>query len=292
MARGGKSKGRKPSSQELRIRLAEIRKAASKLKAKGLISKSANLRKAIPSRAVQKRVALLEGVLRGEAVAVKRSRTVADYYRKAGFNVVGNFLLVDPLTAHQISPEEDQFLTYQRMTMGGTVERRIVLPASVKNLDTFLEGDWTKWPPDLSGTGFVYAFTFYGRNSLATFTSIELLKEYLAYYRALTDDPEEAWKELILYQVVEGSWHPSALVRRPKKTLQDRRMASGRVRVESMAEVYERQKKRQREKRENEDPMIGNARRAANRERMRLTRKAKKENPNGPARAPGRPRID
>lgn len=217
--------------------LRAFRHSVAGLKKKGLVSPRVDAHSQKPTRYMQAKVRSLAGVFSGEQAAVKVKPAIARQYKEAGFRVI-NQRVVLPKDLSEVAGVRRGLAAFSAPLAPGIVQQRVVLPFGPRNIDDFL--DKVRTDPAsinrLKADGEYFAFTFFGRMSLATFEDIELLAEYLEHYNALDgDDAEEAWKELVLYRTYPEAWEnltrfqPALPKRQRRRATQDRRELSRRT---------------------------------------------------------------
>lgn len=182
----------------------------SKLKAKGLISKRANLRRAKPSPALLKKLDMLKPVLSNHAQAVKMSPTQRREYKQAGRKVYGQYVVFDksPETTIKLN-KRGEVVLHSPFNRPGFDQ--ILLPVNVRNFDSFYQ--WiTEHPEELdamAGPFGYFGFTFYGNHARETGDG-EWLREYLRHYKPLfhdgngvekAEDANAAFQHLTLYRL-------------------------------------------------------------------------------------------
>ena len=222
-ARKSQGKRRGMTAQEKRAKYAPQRAALSKLKAKGLISPKANLRKAKPSSGLLKKLELLKPVLSGNAQAVKLSPKQRADYKEAGFTTTRGFTLirknanervvVDKKGRVEIKPVKPKF---------NPLYRRIVLPANVQRFDKF--SNWIEQNPEqfetlVGGPSAQIGFTFDGHQS-RRFMGPGEIREYLKHYNPIFgggNDREEEFKNLELFVLSYEGMKRAVTTEAPKK---------------------------------------------------------------------------
>lgn len=273
--------------------LKEFRSSVAKLKSKGLVRKTVDARSQKPTRYMRTKVRNLADVLEGKVSPVKRSYKVAQEYKHAGFRVVNNRLILPTDQAKRVRNSHNEWLTLEKMTNGGTIERRVILPVGVTNIESFLDNE-DRIDALIRGRRRL-AFTYFGNKSLQTFPTASALFEWLQHYSVVkgkNSQQEQAWDNLILFDLREDrakDWEreaqadsaANAQLRRRKKPR--RMLANGRNDIpnpyvpKSYAYVKERERLRKQAERANQSEDIKKSIREANRDRMRNYRAKIKE---------------
>lgn len=240
MASRKKPTRHKMGYQERRQKYANVRSDLSKLKAKGLISPKANLRKAMPSLALRKKAEILRPVLEGKAQAVRLPKATRADFKEAGYNTVRGQTIIPKNVNQKVKvnnagrPEIIEYREGKAVKSPYTV---IILPADVSNFSAFYKRltDDPTWLQKMLGRDGYVGFTFWGHNSLEVGTA-EWLADYLKHYQPLFgdhDDSARAFKHLVLYKIKADSiadWRSLATgdvkyYGKGNKTVQDRRQA-------------------------------------------------------------------
>lgn len=274
--------------------LRDFKHSVSILKKEGLVRKTTDARKQKPTRYMRAKVEALRPVILGKAGAIRRTGKVFEEYKEAGFRTVAigkkrpsGYVLVERDTYRKIKKSrqsEGEYMTIRRFmgSEGDTVIEEVIMPATVQNIDDFMEALRSGQFDDLKRPEDFWAFQFYGNNSSATFKTSELLHDFLQFYKTLQEGGEGSWKHFVLYRVYPpGVWLPQGgpaqqdrRRRRGKKTrtIQDRRQAGGRISAMSHETMLELDARRHREARAKETPAQREKRLAGNRASMRLAR--------------------
>ena len=239
------AKRRRLTATELRAKYAGARRDLSKLKAKGLISKRANLRKAKPSSALLKKLDRLGPVLTGHAQAVKLTPVQRKDFKEAGFPIYGKFTVFDKQPGEKIAiNKNNEVVVKSPDNRPGFVQ--VILPVNVRNFAAFYE--WiTDKPEELDAMLSPYAyfgFSFYGNHSHNT-GDAEWLREYLRHYKPLfgenedgsgvkAEDADAAFRSLLLFRLADTATADVFANQRKErsqvgkmktpKTIQDRRL--------------------------------------------------------------------
>jgi len=208
-ARKSQGKRRGMTAQEKRAKYAPQRAALSKLKAKGLISPKANLRKAKPSSGLLKKLELLKPVLSGNAQAVKLSPKQRADYEEAGFTTTRGFTLIRKNANERVVVDSSGRPEVKPISSKvKELYRRIVLPANVQRFDRFT--DWVEANPAefealVGGPSAQIGFTYDGHQSRRFMGPAEI-REYLKNYTPIFGDGDgsesgegETFKSLELY---------------------------------------------------------------------------------------------
>lgn len=271
--------------------LRAFKHAVSKLKAKGLVKASIDARKQRATRYMRAKVKKLAPVLQGKVSPVLRSAKIAREYKAAGFQVFNNRVLLEPHTARSVRASKSkpgEYMTVRKYvgTHGDTVIEQVILPATIRNFDQFIERIQDGEFKDLKRPEDFWAFQFYGNNSQATFATLDHMLMWLDHYKAIQADEPGAWEHFILFRVYPpGAWDtragPNQMARnrrrRPAAHSNDRRRSAKRVSRAALS--YEDLKRveaiQKREQRERETPERREKRLAANRNNMRANRAAK-----------------
>lgn len=278
-----KVKSKRPGLQGQALK--EFRSSVSKLKSKGLVRKTVDARSQKPTRYMRTKVRNLADVLEGKVSPVKRSYKVAQEYKHAGFRVVNNRLILPTDQAKRVRNSHNEWLTLEKMTNGGTIERRVILPVGVRNIESFL-ADEKRIDALIHGNRRL-AFTYYGNKSLQTFPTASSIFEWLQHYSVVqgkNKEQEQAWDNMVLFDLREDrakDWEQEAyaqsaahaIARRRKKPR--RMLANGRNDIpnryvpKSYAYVKERERLRKQAERANQSEEVKKTLREINRDRMR-----------------------
>lgn len=201
-----------------------FRHKVSLLKKAGVVSNRIDARKQKPTRYFQDKVKRLAPVLEGRALGVKVRPDFLRTFREAGFAVENRRVIVKPepgeiLKARRGLPEFEKVIA-PAPSGGGPriVQRRLILPASVRNIHQLLD-DFRARPDRwnaLKRQDDRFAFTFMGGRSRSTFDDVESLADYLEMYEekfdGVSDETEtELWESLEFLGIGEDeSWHGDA----------------------------------------------------------------------------------
>jgi len=288
VARKSKSIGSRIRGQALR----EFRHSVSILKRKGLTSKKVDARRQRATRYMLAKVKSLADVIAGKAAGVRRSRAIAREYKEAGFKVVNNRVILPADQAKRAirNVKSRTLITTEKLTAGGTIERRVILPVGVNNIETFLANedridalkDSNRW----------FAFTYYGHRSTQVLPNATSLFMWLRHYgiaKGGSQERQEAWDQFILLDLREDyaiQWREEAQAAsrvlyekrlrryRPRRMLNDSGDIVQPRRRLTYEEYTERDRERKRIARQSESYL--ERERVRNRERMRKTRGTKK----------------
>lgn len=161
------------------------------LKKRGLISKSVDARKALPTRDLKKTLKLFDDVLRGEARVFTLPASRAKEYKKIDYKVRRNKIVV-PKSEYVAKTKEHGFVVREKKQIAANAKATIdILPIRPDDVESWLKHIETTHAKKLKGNQ-RYAFRYYGNNSRSTFQGIEQLTHYLRFYdsvqRALSGD--------------------------------------------------------------------------------------------------------
>jgi hypothetical protein len=172
-----------------KVSLREFRKAVSKLKKQGLVSKRLNVRKATPDKKVNGgRVKLstlvkkFDDVISGKATAIKATKSLSTY-RKLGFETAKGRVIVPHTATEQvgITPTGEIF-TRQK----GTGIRKIEVPVEYHKLDQYLVdilANAEKLNKRLDENEY-FGFTYFGHRSTELYSNIEMLIAKIREYKS------------------------------------------------------------------------------------------------------------
>jgi len=226
-----KHSSRKLTPQQLRQKYSTVRHELSILKSKGLISKSANLKKAKPSLSLRKKAEILRPIIEDRAQAIQLPKQSRSLYKAAGYQTTHGYTIVPKQPNEKVVVDKMNRPEIRRK-VGSTYYTKVHLPVNMRNFASFYEAlkdDHTILDRMTGIKNPRYGFTFFGSNSLETGDS-EWLIEYLQHYTPLFDPTQvdDAFAHLILYyhkdDISSYQWTPSPRIKRKKfSTKQDRR---------------------------------------------------------------------
>lgn len=288
----GNGKRPGPSAQELRA----FRHQVSLLKKAGLVSKRTDARKQKATRYMKAKVKSLSPVLAGDMAGVKVARDVLARYREGGFKIVNGRVLVNKDHDEIAKAKKGELISLRKLTPNYPYEK-VVMPYRINSMPAFF-AEAKKSPPDpvlfssRKNAPDNWAFTFYGWNSLMTFSDLGLLAEYLEHYAAIEgtapEDQTEVFENFILYRASDG-WSPrhrpgfSQTKRKSTRTVQDRRLdMRGRAKMAAAETYAERNARNQqafrdrRKEQAQKDANFASEVKKKQRERMAAYRKGKK----------------
>ena len=228
--------------------LRDFRHQVSLARKKGLVSARVDARKQKPTRYMRTKIKKLAPVFEGTSAAVKVPPKMARQYRKAGFSVFGNAVVVAAEPGEIASIKKGMPLMRRRLG-GDFWEERLVLPITVHNLSE-IEADLearSAYYNSLKDPDELFAFKLFGANSLATFEDFELMLEYLSHYQVFeTNDEPETWESINFYRVARGHWQPTPKkpYKRRRYSSPDRREAPRRLKPDYMRKQEDAERKR------------------------------------------------
>lgn len=275
---------RREQTQQLR----EFRSQVATLKRQGILSRKYDARSVAPSKYLKSVVREFRDVAMGAAKTVKAPRELRQRYADAGYKVrAGRIVMPVPSPKSVVRAGKDRIII-RAPKMGGEIEQ-VSFPVRFTEARSFLEG--MRGHPEfdqIKNPGERWAFTFYGRNSHATYDSLDDAIDDLDRYESIeaaTDkgDAEgmrSIFQNLSFFRVKHASaWARSPKQKRERTSEQKRRARERRRRhVERMSDA-ERQEKRDaareamRQRRAIMSEEQQEARRERNREAMRDRRK-------------------
>lgn len=194
------------SPSELRA----FRGKVSRLKKLGAVSKRTDARKQLPTKYMTSKVKKLSDVLEGRAVLVEEHKLRPDIlgeYQRTGRRVNRRQVVpIEPgerLHVRRGMPELEREIA--RTSERRIVQRRVILPIGVENLEEFitdLRRRPEKWASDRGHyPPWVFGFTIYGNRSHQLFADPETLADELEKYIDHIDDTSEAWEHFELYAI-------------------------------------------------------------------------------------------
>lgn len=252
-----KSKRSGGGTQDLRA----FRSQVARLKKAGLVSKRTDARKQKPTRYMMAKVKSLAPVLSGDMTGVKVSRDILQRYKQGGFKIINGRVLVNKDHDEIGKAKHGELITLRKLTPNYPFEK-VIMPYRIQTMGAFF-AEAKKSPPDpvifssrKNATDF-WAFTYFGWNSLQTYSDLGHLAEELEKYDTIAGaTPEELtdiFENFVLYRATE-SWSPrhrpgfSGTRRRSTKTVQDRRLEmSGRQKMVTAESYAERNARNQRD---------------------------------------------
>lgn len=169
----------------------EFRHAVSVLKKKGLLPKSVDARKALPTRDLRKTLKEFDAVLKHEARVFTIPTKLLKEYKKIDYTGRRNKIVV-PKTEY-VAKTKTGFVVREKKQIAANATAKIdILPVRPDDVEAWLQSVESTHPKKFTRGNQRYAFRFYGHNSRSTFSGIEQLTAWLRGYdavqRALSGD--------------------------------------------------------------------------------------------------------
>jgi hypothetical protein len=166
--------------------LKSFRHKVAQLKKKGLVSKT-DARSAQPTwirqgTRLDKLVAKYDDVLSGKAAAVKVKPAQLKQYKKAGFETLKGRVIIPHAAGERATVTPQGSIKVEKSLKPTKGIRRVVLPIPFHNLDQFVRDGKAQGEAlnALKGGNRYWGYKFYGNNSYATYTDLDLLFDELS----------------------------------------------------------------------------------------------------------------
>lgn len=165
--------------------LKDFRHQVAVLKKKQVLSKKYDARSVTPSKYLRSQIASLADILTGKATAAKVSKEDLKNYKNADYKIKNGRVIVPKQPGEKITVSHGKI--YQTKALSNGEIQIIKFPIPFENLEQYLNsiknGNYDKLKNETDR----WAFQFYGRNSLTTFSNIEDMINQLSNYGSVKD---------------------------------------------------------------------------------------------------------